>query len=176
MLRDAGSLDWYGWKERHPLPYVDRPEVPLAQRQVCPVCGTVNIYFRKKANDWACKLGMSGKPEERHTEHIFAEPAVGLRKDTLGIRKRNRVATGKYEALSGDRWQAWRSSPECKENQLNALRLRIEDTRRYLSFVDTKTLCRPCAAREDHRHILRNQRREAQRQLKIAFAELDLLE
>jgi hypothetical protein len=119
---------------------------------------------------------MSGPLLEPHTDHTFKEPSTALRKDTRGIWKRNRVTTGKYQALSNARWQAWLSSPECRENQLNAIRLRIEDTKRYLSFSDTKTLCRPCAAREDHRHILRNQRREAQRRLAIAFAELDQLE
>lgn len=119
---------------------------------------------------------MSGQPHERHPDHTFGEPAIALRKDTLGIRKRNRVAAGKYQALSDARWQGWLHSPEYKQNQLNALRLRIEDAKRYLSFADTKTLCRPCAARENHHHILRNQRREAQRRLTIAFAELDQIE
>jgi hypothetical protein len=175
-LREAGPLNWEGWKERHPLPKVDRPAVPATERPVCPTCGSVRVYFRKKAKDWACSVGMSGAPHQRHPDHTFPEPSTALRTDTLGIRKRNRVATSKYEALSHSRWQAWLSSPEYRQNPLNALRLRIEDTKRYLSFADTKTLCRRCAAREDRRHILKNQRRAAQRKLEIAFAEFDLLD
>ena len=175
-LQEAGPLNWQGWRERHPLPKVERPTVPPTERPVCPTCGSVRVYYRKKAKDWACSVGMSGAPHERHSDHTFPKPATALRTDTLGIRKRNRVATGKYEALSRARWQAWLNSPEYRENQLNALRLRIEDFKRYLSFVDTKTLCRRCAAREDHRHILRNQRRAAQRTMEIARAEFDALE
>lgn len=175
-LREAGPLNWEGWKERHPLPKVDRPAVPLTERQVCPTCGSVSIYFRKRAENWACSVGMSGPQEERHPDHIFKEPSIALRMDTLGIRKRNRIATSKYDALSNARYQAWLGSAEYRENQINALRLRMQDTKRYLSFADTKTLCRRCAAREDHRHIIRNQRREAHRQLQISFAEFDLQE
>lgn len=176
-LRQAGPLNWEGWKDRHPLPKVDRPAVPLTDRQVCPTCGSVRIYFRKKAKDWACSIGMSGAQHERHSDFTFPEPSIGPRTDTLAIRKRNRVAASKYETLSHARWQAWLQSPESAENRLMALRLYMDDSGRYLSFSDTKTLCGPCAAREDHDHIRRSERAAASwKEANPDFSEFDSLE
>lgn len=175
-LRQVGPPNWVWWKERYPLPKVDRPEVPSINRQVCPLCGSVRIYYRKKAKDWVCEAGQGGAPHERHADFRFPEPAIALRPDTMGIRRRNQVVTGKYEKLRDSRWNAWLQSPERVENQMKALRLRIEESKRYLSFTDTKTLCRPCAAREDHRHISRSQRYTAEREQATFWTEFDSIE
>jgi hypothetical protein len=175
-LRRVGPPNWQWWNERHPLPTVDRPHVPFINRQVCPICGSVRIYFRKKAKDWVCEAGQGGAPDERHPDFRFPEPAVAQRPDTMGIRRRNQVARREYQRLSDTRWNAWLQSPERAENQVKALRLRIEESKRYLSFSDTTTLCRRCAAREDHRYILRTQRYAAERKQAELFAEFDSIE
>jgi hypothetical protein len=84
--------------------------------------------------------------------------------------------TSEYEELSKARWHAWLQSPDAAENRLKALRLCIEESKRYLSLSDTKTLCRPCAAREDHRHLLRSEHDAAERKQAKLWEEFDLLE
>jgi hypothetical protein len=175
-LRQVGPPNWEWWKERYPLAEVDRPQVPFIDRQVCPICGSVRLYFRKKAKDWVCEAGQNGAPHERHPDFRFPEPVVALRPDTMGIRRRNQVATREYERLSNIRWNAWLLSPEHAENQLKAFRLRIEESKRYLSFTDTTTLCRRCAVREDHRYVLRTQRYAAERKQRKIWAEFDIIE
>jgi len=94
----------------------------------------------------------------------------------MGIRRRNQVASGEYEKHRAARWNAWLQSPERAENQIKALRLRVEESKRYLSFADSKTLCRRCAGREDHRHIRRTQRHTAEREQAKLWAEFDSIE
>jgi hypothetical protein len=95
----------------------------------------------------------------------------------MAIRRQKRAITLEYGRLSGARWDAWLQSPEGAENRLKALRLCIEDSKRYLSFSDTKTLCRSCAAREDHRHIRRSERDAvARKEAELLWPEFDSLE
>lgn len=147
-LRQVGPPNWDWWKERHPLP---RPEPPLIDRPVCPQCGSIRVRPRKRTNDWVCHAGQCGAPHERHADYAFPEPKIELRPDKKTIRRER-------EELSRTRWQAWRQSTEGAEHSLKALRLCIEDSKRYLSFRDTKTLCRSCAGREDYHFILRSER------------------
>ena len=157
-LRQVGPPNWDWWKERHPLPQVDGPEQPLIDRPVCPQCGSIRVRPRKRTTDWVCHAGQCGAPHERHADYTFPEPKIELRPDTKAVRRQKRAITLTYQELSRARWQAWRQSPEGVENRLEALRLCIEDSKRYLSFRDTKTLCRSCAGREDYHHIVRSER------------------
>jgi hypothetical protein len=156
-LRQVGPPNWEWWKERYPLPRLAGPERPLIERPVCPTCGSIRFRQRKRTNDWVCQAGQCGAPHERHADYTFAEPKTELRPDTRAIRLQNRAMAGEYQELSRARWQAWLQSPEGAENRLKALRLYMEDSKRYLSLRDTKTLCRSCAAREDYHHIRRSE-------------------
>ena len=156
-LRQVGPPNWDWWKERHPLPHVDGPERPLIDRPVCPQCGSIRVRPRRRTNDWVCHAGQCGAPHERHADYTFPEPKIELRPDTKAIRQQKRAISLEYQELSRARWQAWLQSPESAENRLKALRLCIEDSKRYLSFRDTKTLCRTCAGREDYHHIRRSE-------------------
>ena len=156
-LRQVGPPNWDSWKERHPLPHVDGPERPLIDRPVCPQCGSIRVRPRRRTNDWVCHAGQCGRPHERHADYTFPEPKIELRPDLEAIRQQKHAISLEYQELSRARWQAWLQSPESAENCLKALRLCIEDSKRYLSFLDTKTLCRTCAGREDYHHIRRSE-------------------
>ena len=151
-LRQVGPPNWDWWKERHPLPNLNNPTRPLANRPVCPQCGSIRVRPRKRTNDWVCQAGQGGAQHERHADFTFPEPRIELRPDTMAIRRQKRAITLEYGRLSGARWDAWLQSPEGAENRLKALRLCIEDSKRYLSFSDTKTLCRSCRPRGPPSH------------------------
>lgn len=156
-LQRAGPPNWASWKEQHPLPNLKEPFEPLTNQPVCPQCGSYKVYPRMRTNDWICQVGRSGKPHEQHADFAFPEPKVERRPDRVAIRRHKKIVSLKYQELSTERWEAWLRSSEGAENRLLALRLYIDDSKRYLSLEDTKTLCRPCAAREDYQHIRRNE-------------------
>jgi len=175
-LRQVGPPNWDWWKEQHPIPRLERPPRPMANRPVCPHCGSIRVYARKRTKDWACEAGKSGRPHERHEDFIFPEPKIELRPDNVAIRRQNEALRQEYEKLRSANWQAWLQSPEAAENRLNALRLCMAESKRYLSFADTKTLCRRCAASEDHRHIRTSLREAKDRRQAKYWAELDSIE
>lgn len=149
--------NWEWWKERHPLPPIPTHECPVINRRVCPHCGSIRVSQRKKRGGWACDAGQSGAPHELHADYYSPEPKIESRPDRKKNAQMKRDTWAAHQILITNRWQAWRESAECAEHQLRALRLSIEDSKRYLSFQDTKTLCRPCAAREDYQHIARSE-------------------
>lgn len=175
-LRQVGPPNWEWWKERHPTPKIERPPHPMANRPVCPVCGSIRVYFRKRAKNWACGAGQSGAPHERHENFAFLEPKIELRPDNVGRRRQNAAVQLEYEKLSASRWQAWLQSPEAAENRLAALRLCMAESKRYLSFTDTKTLCRRCAASEDHRHIGKSLLDAEEKRRDKFWAEMDCIQ
>lgn len=162
-LQQAGPPDWYWWKERHPLPDLNQPFEPLVNTPVCPHCGSHRVRTRVRTKDWVCQVGQSGEPNERHTDFAFSEPNYELRPDKKAISRHKESVRYKYDELSRARWEAWLASPEGIENRRLALLLYINDSKRYLSLNDTKTLCKSCAAREDYQHIRRSELDTAQR-------------
>lgn len=175
-LREVGPPNWDWWKERHPLPKFERPPRPMANRPVCPQCGSISVYARKRTKDWVCRTGQGGAAHERHANYTFPEPKIELRPDNVALRRQNAATRLEYEKLSAANWQAWLQSPEAEENRLKALRLCIAESKRYLSFADTKTLCRRCAGREDHRHIRDSMRETQEKKQAELWAELDSIE
>lgn len=162
-LRVVGPPNWDWWKEQHPLPALNQPVDLQVTLPVCPQCGSHQVRPRVRTKDWVCHAGQCGAPHQRHADFAFPEPKFELRQDPKALREHKRAIRQKYLALSEARWEAWLKSPEAKENRLRALRLCIEESKRYLSFADTKTLCRPCAGREDVEHIRRGERAKARR-------------
>lgn len=157
-LDQVGPPNWEWWKERFPLPAWARPEESLIERPVCPVCGSIRVRTRVRTKDWVCQAGQNGTPEQRHDGWAFPEPKIELRPDKKAYKNRKDVALQQRRAMYDARWQAWRQSPECAENRLKALRRCIEESKRYLSLRDTKTLCKSCAGREDYLHIRQTER------------------
>jgi hypothetical protein len=157
-LRQVGPPNWDWWKEHHPLPQLDRPKQQLIERPVCPRCRSIRVRPRKRTNDWTCQAGQCGAPHERHDDWAFSEPSFELHPDKKAMSRQKYSISAEYQALSSARWQEWLRSPEETVNRLNALRLCITESKRYLSLEDTKTLCKRCAAREDYQHIARSQR------------------
>lgn len=125
---------------------------------------------RKKRGGWACDAGQSGAPHEQHEDYYFPEPKIESRPDSRKNAQMKRDTWAAHQILVNNRWHAWRESTEFAEHQLRALRLSIDESKRYLSFQDTKTLCRPCAAREDWQHLPRFDRPEED----LAIADLTL--
>ena len=176
-VRKVGPPNWEWWKERHPIPKPDAPAAPPPiYRPVCPRCGSTRLYLAKKRNRWVCQAGAFGAPHFRHPDFEFAEPKMELRPDKKAIRRIKQDTTLHYQQQSASRWQAWLQSPEGIENRRLAVLLGIEESKRYLSFDDTKTLCRPCASREDYRHIRRSERRAELDRFARYVAELDAME
>lgn len=149
-LRQVGPPNWDWWKEYHPLPPIELSKELLVERPVCPVCNSIRVRSRAKTNDWVCHAGQCGAPHERHDHWAFRVPRYEFRRDIKSV---NRSERAEYESVSQKRWDDWLSSPESAINRFNALRLCISESKRYLSFRDTKTLCKRCAAREDVSHI-----------------------
>lgn len=167
-LRVVGPPNWDWWKEQHPLPDLNQPDLNQlvdlrVTLPVCPQCGSHQVRRRVRTKDWVCHVGQCGAPHQRHADFAFPEPKFELRQDPKALREHKRTIRQKYLALSQARWEAWLKSPEAEENRLRALRLCIEESKRYLSFADTKTLCRPCAGREDVEHIRRGERAKTRR-------------
>lgn len=153
-LRQVGPPHWEWWKEQHPLPQLDGPDRSLIERPVCPKCRSIRVRPRVRTKDWTCQAGQCGAPQERHDEWSFSEPLYEMRPDTKAISRQKRAISAEYRALGQARWEAWLQSPESAANRLNALRLCIAESKRYLSLEDTKTLCKRCAGREDYHHIV----------------------
>jgi hypothetical protein len=162
-LAVVGPPNWEWWQECHPLPKWEKPAKPLAERPVCPQCGSIRFRHRKRTNDWVCQAGQGGAPAERHADYTFAEPKIELRPDPWAWRQVRDTALHEHRQRHDARWQSWLRSPEGAENRLRALRLCIMESQRYFSFQDTKTLCRSCAGREDYHHIVQTEREATQR-------------
>lgn len=175
-LRAVGPPNWEWWKQQHPLPHLAKPEQPLVERPVCPECGSIRVRPRKRTADWTCQAGQCGAPHERHEKWAFPVPNYELRPDTKAISHLNRAVRGRYATMIESRWQEWLQSESSMENRRNALRLYIAESKRYLSFSDTKTLCKRCAGREDFRHIDKSEEKARQARQKQEFAEFDELE
>ena len=157
-LRTVGPPNWEWWKQTHPLPKLVAAEPPPIERPTCPVCGSTTVRFRKTRNEWDCEAGLRGTLKQRHEGATFPQPKIALCPDKDVKRSVKEVVSVKYQLNSNTRWQAWLQSPECKENHRLAILLLIIEKKRYLSFVDTKTLCKSCAATEDCHRIRRHER------------------
>jgi hypothetical protein len=81
-----------------------------------------------------------------------------MRPDRSTIAAHKRDLRSDWEAFVQRSWDDWLRSPESEINRRNAIALCIAESRRYLSFKDTKTLCKSCAGREDYHYILRSER------------------
>jgi len=156
-LRKGGPPNWDWWKEQHPLPAMDWSKEILIERPVCPVCGSIRVRPRVRTKDWTCQAGQCGAPHERHENWAFPEPHYESRPDLKAIASHKRGLRDEYQRLAQERWQQWLQSPESNLNRLNAIRLCVSESKRYLSFQDTKTLCKSCAGREDYHYILESE-------------------
>lgn len=175
-VASVGPPNWEWWKQVHPLPKLVAAEPPPIERPVCPVCGSTRVRFRTTRNNWDCEAGLRGTPKQIHEGATFPQPKIALCPDKDLKRSVKEVVSAKYQKNSDARWQAWLQSPECKENHRLAILLSIADSKRYLSFEDTKTICKSCAAKEDYRHIRRHERDAHNKALQQTFDEIDLIE
>lgn len=175
-VRTVGPPNWESWKQMHPLPKLIAAEPPPIERPTCPVCGSTTVRFRKTRNEWDCEAGLRGTIKQRHEGATFPQPKIALCPDKDLKRRVKEVVSAKYQKNSDARWQAWLQSAECKENHRLAILVSITEKKRYLSFDDTKTLCKSCAAKEDYRHIRRHERDANSKALQQMFDEIDLIE
>ena len=169
-LRQVGPPNWDWWKECHPLPSLDWNKEILIKRPVCPVCGSIRVRPRVRTRDWTCHAGQCGTQEERHDNWAFPEPLYEMRPDLKAIANHKRTLRAEWESLVQQSWEEWLKSPESAINRRNAIKLCISESKRYLSFEDTKTLCKRCAGREDYHYILKSEREAVQRRLLLMAA------
>lgn len=144
-LRRVGPPNWEWWKETRPLPALDWHKEILVQRPVCPVCRSIRVRPRVRTKDWTCHAGQCGAKHERHDGWAFAEPRYEMCPDRKAIAAHKRKLRAEWEILVQQSWQEWLGSRESELNRHRALALCIAESRRYLSFADTKTLCKSCA-------------------------------
>ena len=118
---------WLAYKESHPIPK------PTKLRRVCPHCGSLNIYYRKRlAPHWKCN--------SPHCGLVIDEPVSKTMPD------RDAIAT-----LNSERWTAFRQGYENSYERTNkeigrqAVLAAIDCTLIYLSGEDTVTHCQKCA-------------------------------
>ncbi len=157
-LSRVGPPNWEWWKETHPLPAFDWDKEILAQRPVCPVCRSIRVRPRVRTKDWTCHAGQCGAEHERHEGWAFPEPLHEIHPDRKAIASHKHQLRVQWQTLVQQSWRDWLCSPERELNRRKAIALCIAESRRYLSFADTKTLCKRCAGREDYLHILESER------------------
>lgn len=126
---------WFAFVESHPIPKL------TTLRRVCPHCGSLNIYYRKRLTPhWKCNSPYCGL--------IIEEPAQATMPDRKAL-----------APLKLERWMAFRqhyqnsfkqTSPEVGRNAVLAA---IDCTLQYLSGADTVTHCRRCAFMWDKKGV-----------------------
>jgi hypothetical protein len=124
-------------------------------RDSCPKCGSVNVRFRKKANDWACCYIKQnwGKGRQIVCGHVFKEPQV-IKWSKWGEEEWAEMAQRRYEREADNPRREWESSfVEIWRDRIchEATKLAYEEDQRYRAMnpEDIKTLCKNCAFVED---------------------------
>ncbi len=114
---------------------VEDEEDPV-MRNSCPACESTAIVYRKRAANWIC----NGKKNKRTCGNVFLEPSETL---ALSPQQKNSISNRKGQVrdkIYNERKDEWLES---------GILLWFEGLRRYLSLLDTKTLCKRCAFMED---------------------------
>jgi hypothetical protein len=109
-------------------------------REVCPKCNSINFRFRKSFNPpYICN----------RCNHKFESPIVGLYLPERKFPKDvpNLIVQNKQQALREKVWEQ-----NANEVRKYALLKGIEDSKRYMSCIDTVTYCKRCAFEYDHNH------------------------
>lgn len=150
-LKQAGGIDWEQWKLSHPIVERGYIEYPMIEKSVCPSCGSSAIRWYKTRDEWQCN---GNKHKGGHRSRAFDTPARAMKRGSKGTQE-DTEERARYMVQAAPRREAWFSSPEYRERHQRAVLIAIENSKRYLSLVDTTTWCRRCAFREDAKFLQR---------------------
>ena len=116
--------------------YAIRDAAIPEMRDCCPKCSSLSIQYRKRVATWIC----NGVSTAGYCAHVFSPPA-----------KKAALTADQKKDIRRQKYQAWRHKVLNREDDWmrDAFIAWIVDMRRYLSLLDTKTLCKRCAFLED---------------------------